>query len=90
MSGRRRSVSSTEGNTKERNAQPSIFDELRGVSSDDETLCRILDITVRQKYSTARRIFISLSSVSSGDKTLRLMLDILREVKKHCHFHSIS
>ena len=78
------------GNTKKRNAQPSIFEELRGVSSGDETLCRILDITVRQKYSTARRIFISLLSVSSGDKTLRLMLDILLEVKKHCHFHSIS
>jgi len=71
------------GNTKKRNAQPSIFDELRGVSSGDETLCRMLDIT-------ARRIFISLLSVSSGDKTLPLMLDILLEVKKHCHFHSIS
>ena len=26
-------------------AQRSIFEELRGVSSDDETLCRMLDIT---------------------------------------------
>ena len=26
-------------------AQRSIFDELRGVSSGDETLCRMLDIT---------------------------------------------
>ena len=26
-------------------AQQSIFDELRGVSSGDETLCRMLDIT---------------------------------------------
>ena len=26
-------------------AQWSIFDELRGVSSGDETLCRMLDIT---------------------------------------------
>ena len=43
------------GNTEKGNAQPSIFDELRGVSFGDETLCRMLDIT-------ARRIFISLLS----------------------------
>ena len=30
-------------------AQRSIFDELRGVSSGDETLCRMLDITSQTK-----------------------------------------
>ena len=30
-------------------AQQSIFDELRGVSSGDETLCRMLDITSQTK-----------------------------------------
>ena len=34
-------------------------------------------LEVRQKYSTARRIFSSLLGVSSGDETLRLTLDIL-------------
>ena len=36
-------------------------------------------LEVRQKYSTARRIFNSLLGVSSGDETLRLMFDILHE-----------
>ena len=36
------------------------------------------NLEVRQKYSTARRIFNSLLGVSSGDETLRLMFDILR------------
>ena len=30
-------------------AQRSIFEELRGDSSDDETLCRMLDITFQIK-----------------------------------------
>ena len=30
--------------------QQSIFDELRGVSSDDETLCQMLDITSQTKW----------------------------------------
>ena len=36
-------------------------------------------LEVRQKYSTARRIFNSLLRVSSADQTGRLMLDILDE-----------
>ena len=86
----RRCVSSTEETPRRETLSRVFLTNLGGVSSGDETLCRIRDITVRQKYSTARRIFISLLSVSSGDKTLRLMFDILLEVKKHCHFHSIS
>ena len=31
-------------------AQQSIFDELRGVSSDDETLCRMPDIASQTKW----------------------------------------
>ena len=38
----RRSVSSPD-------ETPSIFNELRGVSSGDETLCRMLDITSHTK-----------------------------------------
>ena len=37
-------------------------------------------LEVRQKYSTARRIFNSLLGVSSGDETLHLMFDILLEM----------
>ena len=37
-------------------------------------------LEVRQKYSTARRIFNSLLGVSSGDETLHLMFDILHHV----------
>ena len=33
----------------EYDAQRSIFDELRGVSFGDETLCRMLDITSQTK-----------------------------------------
>ena len=36
-------------------------------------------LKVRQKYSTARRIFYSLLGVSSGDEALCLILDMLRE-----------
>ena len=31
-------------------AQRGIFDELRGVSSGDEALCRMLDITSQTKW----------------------------------------
>ena len=31
-------------------AQQSIFDELRGVSSGDETVCQMLDITSQTKW----------------------------------------
>ena len=34
-------------------------------------------LEVRQKYSSARRIFNSLLGASSGDETLHLMFDIL-------------
>ena len=34
---------------KKYDAQRSIFDELRGVSSGDETLCRMFDITSQTK-----------------------------------------
>ena len=40
---------------------------------------QIKHLEVRQKYSTARRIFNSLLGVSSRDETLHLMLDKLRE-----------
>ena len=43
-------------------------------------------LEVRQKYSTACRIFSSLLSVSSGDETLRLMLYILHEA----HFSGVK
>ena len=33
----------------ETDAQRSIFDELRGVSSGDETLCRMFDISSQTK-----------------------------------------
>ena len=51
-------------------------------------------LEVRQKYSSARRIFNSLLRVSSGDETLRLMFDILLQLcfKTLCkHFnHNIK
>ena len=37
---------------------------------------QMTQLEVRQKYSSARRIFNSLLSVSTGDETLRLILDI--------------
>ena len=40
-------------------------------------------LEVRQKYSSARRIFNSLLGVSSGDKTLRLMLGMHYFTVKH-------
>ena len=45
----RRSVSSPDESWK-CEAQQSIFDELRGVSSGDETLCWMLDIASRTKW----------------------------------------
>ena len=36
-------------------AQPSIFDELRGVSSGDETLCRILRLIFILKQNNFRQ-----------------------------------
>ena len=36
-------------------SQRSIFDELRGVLSGDETLCGMLDITSRKKKKDFRR-----------------------------------
>ena len=54
-------------------------------------------LKVRQKYSTARRIFNSFLSVSFGDETLRLILDILhidvyrfnliRQAREHDQLH---
>ena len=49
ISSMRRSVSPDETPRREHDAQRSIFDELRGVSSGDETLCRMLDITSQTK-----------------------------------------
>ena len=45
----RRSVSSPDSTLRKYDAQRSIFDELRGASSGDETLCRMLDITSQTK-----------------------------------------
>ena len=45
ISSMRRSVSSPDATLRKYDAQRSIFDELRGASSGDETLCRMLDIT---------------------------------------------
>ena len=55
-------------------------------------------LEVRQKYSTARRIFNSLLGVSSGDETMHLMFDILPEqsshflTRQHClhHRHNLT
>ena len=49
ISGIRRSVSSPDATLRKYDAQRSIFGELRGVSSGDETLCRMLDITSQTK-----------------------------------------
>ena len=49
ISSTRRSVSPDETPRREHDAQRSIFDELRGASSGDETLCRMLDITSQTK-----------------------------------------
>ena len=44
---------------------------------------------VRQKHSSAGRIFNCLLDVSSGDETLRLMLEILlKTLYKRLHFYS--
>ena len=42
-------VKHQEESRKKYDAQRSIFDERRGVSSGDETLCRMLDITSQTK-----------------------------------------
>ena len=49
ISSMRRSVSSPDSTLRKYDAQRSIFDELRGASSSDETLCRMLDITSQTK-----------------------------------------
>ena len=48
-------------------AQRSIFDELRGISSGDETLCRMFDISSQTKsfFKDAK-----MSSFSSDIQTL--------------------
>ena len=56
ISSMRRSVSSpdeTEESSKY-NAQRSIFDKLRSISSGDETVCRMLDITSQTNDFTRR------------------------------------
>ena len=52
ISNMRRSVSSPDETPRRElkyDAQRSIFDELRGVSSGDETLCRMFDISSQTK-----------------------------------------
>ena len=49
ISSMRHSVSPDETPRREYDAQRSIFDEPRGVSSGDETLCGMLDITSQTK-----------------------------------------
>ena len=59
----RRNVSSPDETP--RRALGSIFDELRVVSSVDETLCRMLDITLEGEIKGAK-----MTSFSSDFKTL--------------------
>ena len=52
-------------------AQRCIFDELRGVSSGDETLCRMFDISSQTKSFLKEKLRMQiLSSVSSDFQTL--------------------
>ena len=52
-------------------AQRSIFDELRGVSSGDETLCRMFDISSQTKSFLKEKLRMQiLSSFSSDFQTL--------------------
>ena len=53
-------------------AQRSIFDELRGVSSGDETLCWMLDITSQTKwyYRAGEIKDAKMSNFSSDFQTL--------------------
>ena len=52
-------------------AQRSIFDELRGVSFGDETLCRMLDITSQTKMILEGEFRdAKMSSFSSDFQTL--------------------
>ena len=56
---------------KKYDAQRSIFDELRGVSSGDETLCRMFDISSQTKSFLKEKLRMQiLSSVSSDFQTL--------------------
>ena len=51
--------------------QRSIFDELRGVSSGDETLCRMFDISSETKSFLKEKLRMQiLSSFSSDFQTL--------------------
>ena len=59
----RRSVSSPD-------ETPSIFNELRGVSSGDETLCRMLDITSHKGILEEEIKDAKMSSFSSDFQTL--------------------
>ena len=52
------------------NAQRSIFDELRDVSSGDETLCWMLVITNKQKNLEGEIKDARMSSFSSDHQTL--------------------
>ena len=71
----RRSVSSPHETPRRelkiRDAQRSIFDELRGVSSGDETLCRMFDISSQTKSFLKEKLRMQiLSSFSSDFQTL--------------------
>ena len=70
----RRSVSSPDETPRRElkyDAQRSIFDELRGVSSGDETLCRMFDISSQTKSFLKEKLRMQiLSSFSSDFQTL--------------------
>ena len=56
---------------KIRRAAELIFDELRGVSAGDETLCRMFDISSQTKSFLKEKLRMQiLSSVSSDFQTL--------------------
>ena len=48
-------------------AQRSIFDELRGVSSGDETLCRMFDISSQTKSFLKEKLRMQILSIVSSD-----------------------
>ena len=68
-------------------AQRTIFDELRGVSSGDETLCRMFDISSQTKSFLKEKLRMQiLSSVSSDFQTLikhQFPLYFLNEFEKY-------
>ena len=77
-------------------AQRSIFDELRGVSSGDETLCRMFDISSQTKSFLKEKLRMQiLSSVSSNFQTLikhlslRMRFNAINN-KEHGHLLSVS